>query len=107
MKIAYKLLFNCLCAALCAAPLTLPAANRTWDGGGGDNLASTAANWDGDNPITNGDAITFNATSGNNCTWDISTNVAGMSFASTYSGSFTNATTLNCTNGTANFTWDG
>ncbi|MCG2678756.1 MAG: hypothetical protein L6455_02135 [Kiritimatiellae bacterium] len=85
----------------------MPAANRTWDGGGGDELASTAANWDLDNPIVAGDVIAFDNTSVKNCTWDISTSVAGMSFAATYSGSFTNMATLNCASGVANFTWNG
>ena len=39
------------------------AATRTWDGGGGDNLASTAANWSGDTTPVAADDIVLDATS--------------------------------------------
>jgi len=38
------------------------AATKTWDGGGGNNNFSTAANWSGDSVPVNGDALVFDAT---------------------------------------------
>ena len=46
------------------------AAIKTWDGGGGDNKWSTAANWSGDTVPINADEIVFNSTSTKNCTVD-------------------------------------
>ncbi len=48
------------------------AATYTWDGGGGDNNWSTAANWSSDIVPTSTDAVVFNATSVNNSTIDAS-----------------------------------
>ncbi|MBI4356124.1 MAG: hypothetical protein HY597_06740 [Candidatus Omnitrophica bacterium] len=45
------------------------ARTATWDGGGGDNLDSTAANWDSDTLPVAGDDIVFNGTSTTNCNW--------------------------------------
>ncbi|MBI4355503.1 MAG: DUF11 domain-containing protein, partial [Candidatus Omnitrophica bacterium] len=47
------------------------ARTATWDGGGGDANASTAANWDTDTAPTNGDDVIFDGTSTKDCTWDI------------------------------------
>ena len=67
-------------------------ATRTWDGGGGDNLASTAANWDGPDtvPVT-GDDVIFDGTSTKNCTWDLtsSVNLLSMDVQSAYTGTIT------------------
>jgi hypothetical protein len=43
----------------------------TWDGGGGDNLASTAANWVGDAAPGTNDVVTFDNTSDKDATWDL------------------------------------
>lgn len=63
-------------------------ATRTWDGGGGDNNASTAANWSSDTAPVAGDFVVFDGTSTKNCTWDISssTTFATFSINSGYSG---------------------
>lgn len=46
-------------------------ATKTWDGGGGDGLWSTAANWNNDTLPVAGDDIVFDGTSGSaNATWD-------------------------------------
>ncbi|MDD5108423.1 MAG: hypothetical protein PHC29_02810, partial [Candidatus Omnitrophica bacterium] len=42
-----------------------------WDGGGADNLASTAANWVGDTLPVAGNSIVFNDVSTKDCTWDL------------------------------------
>lgn len=47
-----------LTIAVLAAP-EVSAATRTWDGGGGNNNFSTAANWDNDTPLSNGDSLVF------------------------------------------------
>ncbi len=43
---------------------------RTWDGGGGDNNWSTAANWSGDTVPATTDAVLFDGTSTKDCTID-------------------------------------
>jgi hypothetical protein len=44
---------------------------KTWDGGGPDNLATTAANWDSDTLPGSTDDINFNgATTNKSVTWD-------------------------------------
>lgn len=70
----------------------LAARTCIWDGGGGDNLASTAANWDGPDtaPIA-GDSIQFDATSTKACTWDITASLASFSINSGYTGTITQA----------------
>lgn len=63
-------------------------ATRTWDGGGADNNASTAANWSSDTAPVDGDFVVFDGTSTKNCTWNISssTTFATFSVNSGYSG---------------------
>ena len=68
-----------------ALPLTVFAANITWDGGGGDNNWSTADNWSGDAVPGTGDILTFNST-----TYDAS--IVDKSFAGFIGGLTLDAT---------------
>lgn len=69
------------------------AVTKIWDGGGADNSASTAANWDNDTLPSPGDDIVFDATSTKNCTWDLTggtyTPVNNVSLNSGYTGTVT------------------
>ncbi len=69
------------------------AAVKTWDGGGaGDTNMSTAANWDANTLPSAGDILTFDATSGNNATWDssfISAQDLQVHLATGYTGTVT------------------
>ena len=61
-----------------------------WDGGGADNLASTAANWTGDTLPVTGVSVYFNETSGKNCTWDLTTvSPANFTLDTGYTGTVT------------------
>jgi len=82
------------------------AATYTWDGGGGDNNWSTAANWSSDIVPTSTDSILFDGTSVKDSTIDASFQgtFASTTITSAYSGTITtarNATT------TGNFTISG
>jgi hypothetical protein len=66
------------------------AAQRTWDGGGSDNLASNAQNWSGDIVPVAGDAIVLDGTSTKNMTWNLNiANIGSWSQSSAYTGSVT------------------
>lgn len=96
-----KLLFTILLLLVCSP---LYARTATWDGGGGNNLASTAANWDGPDtaPVT-GDAVVFDGTSANACTWDLGAAVDLASINTTgYAGLVTLSSTLKVS---GNITW--
>jgi hypothetical protein len=55
-----------------SAPDALRAAQRTWDGGGADNLASNGLNWVGDVAPGPGDYVHFDATNGTKaCHWNL------------------------------------
>ena len=79
---------------------------RTWDGGGGDALASTAANWSDNTAPVAGDAVVFDATSSKNCTFDLTADFASLNTTG-YGGVVTaSATTTVSGNVTlANSTW--
>lgn len=80
-------------------------ATATWDGGGADNNATTAANWSGDTLPTAGDNIVFDATSTKAVTWNIS---AATTFATfTMSSAYTSTMTLNTSLNTGAFTMNG
>lgn len=73
-------------------------ATKTWDGGGTDGLASTAANWSGDSLPAAADDIVLDATSTKSMVWDAPTNglpatVASWTQASAYVGTVTFLTT--------------
>ena len=55
------------------------AATLTWNGGGGDTLASNSANWIGGVIPQNGDDVVFSAESVKNCTWDRDITLASFS----------------------------
>ncbi len=69
MKTSLRIIFVCLFFAFISAS---PVFSATWNGGGADNLASTAGNWEGSVLPPTGDTILFNNTSSKDCTWDIS-----------------------------------
>lgn len=75
---------------------------RVWDGGGADNLASNALNWDGDVAIQTNDKVAFNTASTKNCQWDITTTVYSMRMETGYSGTMSQAANMNV--GTGGFT---
>lgn len=74
-------------------------ATRTWDGGGADNNATTAANWSSDTAPTAGDLVVFDSTSTKNCTWNISaaTTFASFSINSGYTGTISLSNSLTMT----------
>lgn len=78
------------------APQKAHAAVRTWDGGGGDNNWSTAANWSDDTIPTGADTARFDATSVKNATVDASFagEVEDLIITSGYSGTITLARNL-------------
>lgn len=80
--------------------LSSPAFARTctWDGGGGDNLASTAANWDTDTTCVAADVVVFNATSSKNCTFDLTAAFTSINTTS-YTGTVTASVTMTFTGG--------
>jgi hypothetical protein len=74
------------------------AGTKTWDGGGSDDLASTAANWSDDTVPTPNDHVRLDATSTKNMVWDSPTNglpatVASWSQTADYTGDVTFLTT--------------
>lgn len=86
-------------------------ATRTWDGGGGDNLASTAANWSDDTRPTSSDHVVLNSTTNKNMTWDAGVSslpdtVASWTQTEGYSGTVT-FQTMYGTSGFTNFTVGG
>lgn len=70
------------------------AATRTWDGGGANFNASTAANWVDNIAPAEGDAIVLNTTSHKNMTWDLDIAPASWTQAG-YNGTVTVATVYN------------
>lgn len=64
-------------------------ATRTWDGGGTGNNASTKNNWSDNTLPINGDTVVFDATSTDDCTWDLA--ITGITFQmnSGYTGTVT------------------
>ncbi|MBI4356126.1 MAG: DUF11 domain-containing protein [Candidatus Omnitrophica bacterium] len=73
------------------------AATRTWDGGGGDANASTAANWSADTAPVAADDVVFDGTSTKDCTWDLALSVASVSLNSGYTGTVTETAALTAT----------
>jgi len=80
------------------------AATRTWSGGGADDLASNAANWTGSISPQTGDAVVFNSTSSNNCTWDLNITLSSFNINPGYTGTVIIDAGLTIDNG---FTWTG
>lgn len=83
------------------------AASYTWDGGGGDNNWSTAANWSSDTVPGASDIAVFDGTSTKDATIDagFAGTVAGIDINSGYTGTITQATAL--TVGTSRFDQEG
>lgn len=80
-------------------------AAKTWDGGGGDENWSTGANWNGDTVPATTDSITFDGTSGKNCTIDALGTWSGGTF--TVAGTYTGTITQNVNMTTAAFVHGG
>ncbi len=94
-----------------AAAGTAQAVTRTWDGGGGDNLASTASNWSDDTRPTSGDQVALDGTSTKAMTWDAGVNglpdtVASWTQTDAYPGTVTFLTRYGAS-GFTNFTITG
>ena len=77
------------------------AAPYTWDGGGGNNNASTPANWVGDAAPSAGDDIILDATTNKDMTWDAA---APSSVASWTQVGYTGAVTFATVYGASGFT---
>ena len=75
------------------------AADRTWDGGGANALASNPTNWVGDVAPTNGDVVILDGTTNKNMTWDLNREM-GSWVQVGYAGTVTVATVY----GTTGFT---
>ncbi len=75
------------------------AAVRTWDGGGGTNSWSNAANWSADTVPTAADEVVFNATSTKNSTIDaaFAGTVGSISVNAGYTGTITTSRLLTVT----------
>jgi hypothetical protein len=76
-----------VCMGMVALSDDAEARTATWDGGGGDNLASTAANWDLDTAPIAGDDVVIAGTK--SITWDIAVTLGNLTLATGYSGTFT------------------
>ncbi len=85
--------------------LSVPAlaATRTWDGGGGDDNWSTAANWSDDTAPGASDVATFDGTSTKACTIDANISVAGIDINPGYTGTVTQSASVTVTVGTSNY----
>lgn len=74
---------------------------RTWTGGGADNLASTALNWDTGAPGTGDSCVldgAFPVTGNKNCTWDVTATIASINTTG-YSGMVTASSAMTVTGG--------
>ncbi|MDP9468964.1 MAG: autotransporter adhesin family protein, partial [Chloroflexota bacterium] len=92
LRAILPILIGCavLAASLASAP-NVQGATRTWDGGGGDGLWSTAANWTADTVPIAGDTVTFNGTSTTSATIDMAVTVAIFQVNAGYTGTITQA----------------
>lgn len=85
-------------------------ATVTWTGAT-DNAFSTGTNWDnGTGPAAADDVVfdgAFPVTGSANCTWDVTTDFNTVSVSSGYTGTITASSTVNVTNTTGSFTFDG
>ena len=68
--------------------------SATWDGGGSDNFASTKENWTENIFPPYGDIIIFDATSSEDCTWDLNETYASLTIDGAYIGAITLNSTL-------------
>ncbi|MFW5719711.1 MAG: beta strand repeat-containing protein [Candidatus Dojkabacteria bacterium] len=84
-----------------------PPPGITWDGGAGDGLWSSAANWSGDVLPGSTDVVIFNGTNTANVSIDQSIDVQGIYIESTYTGTVTQAAGSNIILGTDGYTQDG
>lgn len=86
-----------------AMPRVVRAATVTWDGGGTDTNWNTCENWSGDACPGVGDLAQFNGTSTKNATINVPITVSGISIASGYTGTITQASGVTITMGAGGF----
>lgn len=79
------------------------AVDRTWDGGGGDNNWSTAANWTSDTAPGTLDRAVFNGTSTKSATIDVPIDVAGILISTGYTGTITQGAGASVTVGSSGY----
>jgi parallel beta-helix repeat protein len=79
---------------LLAISLNVNATTVTWTGLGGDNYASTAANWSGGARPQYGDDVVFDGTSSINCTWDYDVTLSSSINLSAYTGHVTKSSNI-------------
>jgi len=75
------------------------AATSTWTGGGADNNWDTAANWTPSGKPGSGVDVTFDSSTGKNCTIDTAVNVKSITITSGYTGTNTQSSGNNVTGG--------
>ncbi|MDO8512468.1 MAG: DUF2341 domain-containing protein [bacterium] len=78
--------------------------NFVWTNGSGDNLWSTAGNWQGGAVPTASDIAVFNSSATGNATIDQNASVKGINIASGYTGTITQSASYTVTVGTNGFT---
>ncbi|MDO8512701.1 MAG: DUF2341 domain-containing protein [bacterium] len=78
--------------------------NIVWTDGSGDNLWSTAGNWQGGVVPTASDTAVFNSSATGNVTIDTNASVKGINIASGYTGTITQSASYTVTIGTSGFT---
>lgn len=78
---------------LVAFILKSPVFSATWNGGGSDNLASSATNWAGNVLPAHGAGLIFDS-SAINCTWNLNETYTSLVIGSGYTGTLTLDSTL-------------
>ena len=86
-----------------AWPSLVRGAVRTWDGGAGNGLWSSAANWSGDLLPGAGDTAQFDATNTGDVSIDANISVQGIAINAGYTGTITQAAGRTVSVGTAGF----
>ncbi|RJQ49682.1 MAG: DUF2341 domain-containing protein [Nitrospiraceae bacterium] len=79
------IIFLCLLSLTVSSRSAL-AATVTWTGGVTNNLASNSSNWSSGIIPQYGDHVIFDASSSNDCTWDLTVTLASFSIMSSYAG---------------------
>jgi len=92
------------CLFMINAAATAGAATLIWSGRGADNLASNPVNWTGVVSPQSGDAVIFDSTPSNNCTWDLNITLSSFNIGPGYAGAVTIDAGVTVDNG---FTWTG
>lgn len=78
------------CLALFALPVMVGAGSPlVWTGAGEDTLASTPANWEGNEAPDTGDSVLFDETSSADCDWDLEVEIQNWTQTAGYTGTVT------------------